>query len=191
MNTIIRSNGEKLFHQQFTKMSNEGLIIYPDAGIDRDAVNEFYLEDLFPSMEEGKTYILYEVYLGTIFEILDNYVKINQTPVIRQYFEDNYVHRDITDVKHKIDEKFLSVDYLCVRKENGKISFDRTMELQGSQHNPHNPSTKTIQLARDAIKAAVLKKLGIECVYTNSEFARCGVRSYERRVVKMECENFI
>lgn len=190
MNRINRSSGEILFHQMFTDMRQRKLINYPKSVMDRDIINEYYIKKLFPSMKDGDSYILYEVYLGTIFQVLEQYVKLNQPFVLAKRFGEMYLQRDISFVD-TVNLASLSVDYVLVKKENGKILFEKVMELQGAQHNAYNPATSTMQIVRDILKAETLKELNIPCKFTNSEFAKCGVRDYDFRIVEMECMDFI
>ena len=168
------STNEWIFTLLFLKMHRNGELVYVDPHSKSiNEVNRDYLR-LFPKMKENTMYVLPQVYLGTILQVLKQPVPdINQHYELLKFIDNNKISRDITLVP-SVNIPMLSLDFVCVEKRNGKFVFSNTFSIDGNQHNIFADSTETKQIMRDVIKDVVLDTLNIPSNHFDINVSKCG-----------------
>ena len=168
------STNEWIFTLQFLKMQRNGELVYVDSHSKSiNEMNKYYLR-LFPKMKENTTYVLPQVYLGTILQVLKQPIPdINQHYELLKFIDNNKISRDITLVP-SVDISKLSLDFVCVEKRNGKFVFSNTISVDGTQHNIFADSTETKQIMRDVVKDVVLDTLNIPSNHFDINVSKCG-----------------
>ena len=168
------STNEWIFTLLFLKMHRNGELVYVDPHSKSiNEVNRDYLR-LFPKMKENTMYVLPQVYLGTILQVLKQPVPdINQHYELLKFIDNNKISRDITLVP-SVNIPMLSLDFVCVEKRNGKFVFSNTFSIDGTQHNIFADSTETKQIMRDVIKDVVLDTLNIPSNHFDINVSKCG-----------------
>lgn len=168
------STNEWIFTLLFLKMHRNGELVYVDSHSKSiNEVNRDYLR-LFPKMKENTMYVLPQVYLGTILQVLKQPVPdINQHYELLKFIDNNKISRDITLVP-SVNIPMLSLDFVCVEKRNGKFVFSNTFSIDGNQHNIFADSTETKQIMRDVVKDVVLDTLNIPSNHFDINVSKCG-----------------
>ena len=168
------STNEWIFTLLFLKMHRNGELVYVDPHSKSiNEVNRDYLR-LFPKMKENTMYVLPQVYLGTILQVLKQPVPdINQHYELLKFIGNNKISRDITLVP-SVNIPMLSLDFVCVEKRNGKFVFSNTFSIDGNQHNIFADSTETKQIMRDVVKDVVLDTLNIPSNHFDINVSKCG-----------------
>ena len=168
------STNEWIFTLLFLKMHRNGELVYVDPHSKSiNEVNRDYLR-LFPKMKENTIYVLPQVYLGTILQVLKQPVPdINQHYELLKFIGNNKISRDITLVP-SVNIPMLSLDFVCVEKRNGKFVFSNTFSIDGTQHNIFADSTETKQIMRDVVKDVVLDTLNITSNHFDINVSKCG-----------------
>ena len=168
------STNEWIFTLLFLKMHRNGELVYVDSHSKSiNEVNRDYLR-LFPKMKENTMYVLPQVYLGTILQVLKQPVPdINQHYELLKFIDNNKISRDITLVP-SVNIPMLSLDFVCVEKRNGKFVFSNTFSIDGTQHNIFADSTETKQIMRDVVKDIVLDTLNIPSNHFDINVSKCG-----------------
>lgn len=168
------STNEWIFTLLFLKMHRNGELVYVDSHSKSiKEVNRDYLR-LFPKMKENTMYVLPQVYLGTILQVLKQPVPdINQHYELLKFIDNNKISRDITLVP-SVNIPMLSLDFVCVEKRNGKFVFSNTFSIDGNQHNIFADSTETKQIMRDVVKDVVLDTLNIPSNHFDINVSKCG-----------------
>ena len=168
------STNEWIFTLLFLKMHRNGELVYVDPHSKSiNEVNRDYLR-LFPKMKENTMYVLPQVYLGTILQVLKQPVPdINQHYELLKFIDNNKISRDITLVP-SVNIPMLSLDFVCVEKRNGKFVFSNTFSIDGNQHKIFADSTETIQIMRDVVKDVVLDTLNIPSNHFDINVSKCG-----------------
>ena len=168
------STNEWIFTLLFLKMHRNGELVYVDSHSKSiNEVNRDYLR-LFPKMKENTMYVLPQVYLGTILQVLKQPVPdINQHYELLKFIDNNKISRDITLVP-SVNIPMLSLDFVCVEKRNGKFVFSNTFSIDGTQHNIFADSTETKQIMRDVVKDVVLDTLNIPSNHFDINVSKCG-----------------
>lgn len=168
------STNEWIFTLLFLKMHRNGELVYVDPHSKSiNEVNRDYLR-LFPKMKENMIYVLPQVYLGTILQVLKQPVPdINQHYELLKFIGNNKISRDITLVP-SVNIPMLSLDFVCVEKRNGKFVFSNTFSIDGTQHNIFADSTETKQIMRDVVKDVVLDTLNIPSNHFDINVSKCG-----------------
>ena len=168
------STNEWIFTLLFLKMHRNGELVYVDSHSKSiNEVNRDYLR-LFPKMKENTMYVLPQVYLGTILQVLKQPVPdINQHYELLKFIGNNKISRDITLVP-SVNIPMLSLDFVCVEKRNGKFVFSNTFSIDGTQHNIFADSTETKQIMRDVVKDVVLGTLNIPSNHFDINVSKCG-----------------
>lgn len=168
------STNEWIFTLLFLKMHRNGELVYVDPHSKSiNEVNRDYLR-LFPKMKENTMYVLPQVYLGTILQVLKQPVPdINQHYELLKFIDNNKISRDITLVP-SVNIPMLSLDFVCVEKRNGKFVFSNTISIDGNQHNIFADSTETKQIMRDVVKDVVLDTLNIPSNHFDINVSKCG-----------------
>ena len=168
------STNEWIFTLLFLKMHRNGELVYVDPHSKSiNEVNRDYLR-LFPKMKENTIYVLPQVYLGTILQVLKQPVPdINQHYELLKFIGNNKISRDITLVP-PVNIPMLSLDFVCVEKRNGKFVFSNTFSIDGTQHNIFADSTETKQIMRDVVKDVVLDTLNIPSNHFDINVSKCG-----------------
>lgn len=168
------STNEWIFTLLFLKMHRNGELVYVDSHSKSiNEVNRDYLR-LFPKMKENTMYVLPQVYLGTILQVLKQPVPdINQHYELLKFIDNNKISRDITLVP-SVNIPMLSLDFVCVEKRNGKFVFSNTFSIDGNQHNIFADSTETKQIMRDVVKDVVLDTLNIPSNHFDINVRKCG-----------------
>ena len=168
------STNEWIFTLLFLKMHRNGELVYVDSHSKSiNEMNRDYLR-LFPKMKENTMYVLPQVYLGTILQVLKQPVPdINQHYELLKFIDNNKISRDITLVP-SVNIPMLSLDFVCVEKRNGKFVFSNTFSIDGTQHNIFADSTETKQIMRDVVKDVVLDTLNIPSNHFDINVRKCG-----------------
>lgn len=168
------STNEWIFTLLFLKMHRNGELVFVDPHSKSiNEVNRDYLR-LFPKMKENTMYVLPQVYLGTILQVLKQPVPdINQHYELLKFIGNNKISRDITLVP-SVNIPMLSLDFVCVEKRNGKFVFSNTFSIDGTQHNIFADSTETKQIMRDVVKDVVLDTLNIPSNHFDINVSKCG-----------------
>lgn len=168
------STNEWIFTLLFLKMHRNGELVYVDPHSKSiNEMNRDYLR-LFPKMKENTMYVLPQVYLGTILQVLKQPVPdINQHYELLKFIDNNKISRDITLVP-SVNIPMLSLDFVCVEKRNGKFVFSNTFSIDGNQHNIFADSTETKQIMRDVVKDVVLDTLNIPSNHFDINVSKCG-----------------
>ena len=168
------STNEWIFTLLFLKRHRNGELVYVDSHSKSiNEVNRDYLR-LFPKMKENTMYVLPQVYLGTILQVLKQPVPdINQHYELLKFIDNNKISRDITLVP-SVNIPMLSLDFVCVEKRNGKFVFSNTFSIDGTQHNIFADSTETKQIMRDVVKDVVLDTLNIPSNHFDINVSKCG-----------------
>ena len=168
------STNEWIFTLLFLKMHRNGELVYVDSHSKSiNEMNRDYLR-LFPKMKENTMYVLPQVYLGTILQVLKQPVPdINQHYELLKFIDNNKISRDITLVP-SVNIPMLSLDFVCVEKRNGKFVFSNTFSIDGNQHNIFADSTETKQIMRDVVKDVVLDTLNIPSNHFDINVRKCG-----------------
>ena len=168
------STNEWIFTLLFLKMHRNGELVYVDSHSKSiNEMNRDYLR-LFPKMKENTMYVLPQVYLGTILQVLKQPVPdINQHYELLKFIDNNKISRDITLVS-SVNIPMLSLDFVCVEKRNGKFVFSNTFSIDGTQHNIFADSTETKQIMRDVVKDVVLDTLNIPSNHFDINVRKCG-----------------
>ena len=168
------STNEWIFTLLFLKMHRNGELVYVDSHSKSiNEMNKYYLR-LFPKMKENTMYVLPQVYLGTILQVLKQPVPdINQHYELLKFIDNNKISRDITLVP-SVNIPMLSLDFVCVEKRNGKFVFSNTFSIDGTQHNIFADSTETKQIMRDVVKDVVLDTLNIPSNHFDINVRKCG-----------------
>ena len=168
------STNEWIFTLLFLKMHRNGELVFVDPHSKSiNEVNRDYLR-LFPKMKENTMYVLPQVYIGTILQVLKQPVPdINQHYELLKFIGNNKISRDITLVP-SVNIPMLSLDFVCVEKRNGKFVFSNTFSIDGTQHNIFADSTETKQIMRDVVKDVVLDTLNIPSNHFDINVSKCG-----------------
>ena len=108
-------------------------------------------------IKEGETLVFHQVYLSDIAEFLGYKLPFVNVDECIRAFTNNSIDTFRNRYK-RFDNDELSVDFLCMKKENGKIKFS-VIEGNGSGHEvtPENIQ----QVAQDSVKHYFLTMLNI------------------------------